>query len=311
MSFPTSHIRIAEPIAAALARGEPVVALETAVLTHGLPASTNIETALAMEAAVRDAGALPATIGVVEGEIIVGLSDEELHCLAASSGVVKASPRDLPVVMARRLSAGTTVAATAFLAHTAGIAVFVTGGIGGVHRQAGQSFDISADLPVLARTPITVVCAGAKSVLDLPATLEWLETAGVPVIGYGTDEFPGFFVRQTGLPLPARADTPDEVAALVGAQRALGLPQALLVAVPPPADAALAREHVQGLLEEALAELTRRGVQGKEVTPFLLSELARRSSGATLETNVALLLNNAAIGAAMARALAARTLAGR
>ena len=298
-------LRVAQPVAAVLAAGGPVVALETAVLTHGLPAPINLETALAMEAAVRAAAAVPATIGLLNGQPTVGLSEDELRRLAAARDVIKASPRDLAVALARGLSGGTTVGATALLAQAAGIGVFVTGGLGGVHRGAATSFDISADLPVLARTPIVVVCAGAKSVLDLPATLEWLETAGVPVVGYGTDELPGFYVRTTGLRLTARADSPEEVAAIVRAQRALGLPPALVVAVPPPADVALAHEDVEAWLAEALVELTRGGVAGREVTPFLLAELARRSEGATLRANVALLLNNAAVGAAIARALTA------
>jgi pseudouridine-5'-phosphate glycosidase len=263
----------------------------------------NLETARAMEAAVREAGALPATVGVLDGDLIVGLSDAELERLADAPGVVKASVRDLPLVVARRLSAGTTVAATAFLARAAGVEVFVTGGIGGVHRGAGASFDISADLPALASTPIVVVCAGAKSVLDLPATLEWLETAGVPVVGYGTDELPGFFVRETGLRLTARADTPAEVAAIHRAQRTLDLRQALLVTAPPPADVAVPADQAAALLDEALAALGEQGVHGGEVTPFLLAEVAARSEGATVTANVALLLNNAQIGAAIARAV--------
>jgi pseudouridine-5'-phosphate glycosidase len=298
-------LRVAPAVAAALARGAPVVALETAVLTHGLPRPTNLETARAMEAAVRSAGALPATVGALDGALIVGLAEAELERLGRADGVVKASVRDLPLVVARRWSAGLTVAATARLARAAGIDVFATGGIGGVHRGAAASFDISADLPVLARTPLVVVCAGAKSMLDLPATLEWLETAGVPVIGYGTDELPGFIVRATGLRLAARADDPAEVAAIYRAQRALGLEQALLVTVPPPAEVAVPAGAAAALLEAALAALGERGVHGGEVTPFLLGDLAARSGGATLRANVALLLNNARLGAAIAQALRA------
>jgi pseudouridine-5'-phosphate glycosidase len=298
-------LRVAPAVAAALARGAPVVALETAVLTHGLPRPTNLETARAMEAAVRAAGALPATVGALDGALIVGLAEAELERLGRADGVVKASVRDLPLVVARRWSAGLTVAATARLARAAGIDVFATGGIGGVHRGAAASFDISADLPVLARTPLVVVCAGAKSMLDLPATLEWLETAGVPVIGYGTDELPGFIVRATGLRLAARADDPAEVAAIYRAQRALGLEQALLVTVPPPAEVAVPAGAAAALLEAALAALGERGVHGGEVTPFLLGDLAARSGGATLRANVALLLNNARLGAAIAQALRA------
>jgi pseudouridine-5'-phosphate glycosidase len=252
---------------------------------------------------VRAGGATPATIGALDGDLIVGLTDDELRRLAEAEGAIKASVRDLPVVVARRRSAGMTVAATATLARLAGIEVFVTGGIGGVHRGAGASFDISADLPALASTPLVVVCAGAKTVLDLPATLEWLETAGAPVVGYGTDELPGFFVRETGLRLTARADSPAEVAAIHRAQRSLGLPQALLVAVPPPAEAAVPADRAAALLDESLRALGARAVHGGDVTPFLLGDLVERSGGATLRANVALLLSNARVGAAIARAL--------
>ena len=298
------HLRFPRPVAQALAARQPVVALETAVLTHGLPAPANLETALAMEAAVREAGAVPATVGLLDGTAVVGLTEQEMRRLATEPDARKASIRDLPMAVARRWSAGTTVAATAALAHAAGIEVFVTGGIGGVHHQGGATFDISADLPVLASVPLVVVCAGAKTILDLPATLEWLETAGVPVVGYGADEFPGFFVRQTGLPLAARVDTPAEVVAITLAQRELGLPQALVLAVPAPAETALAGEATEAMLAAALAELANRRLPGRDVTPFLLGELGRRSGGATLTANIALLLNNARVGAAVAVALA-------
>jgi pseudouridylate synthase len=299
-----SPIQIDQQVAAALATDAPVVALETAVLTHGLPRPLNLETSLAMEAEVRDGGAIPATVGIVDGAPIVGLSADQLRRLANDTGVAKASLRDLSVLMATGRSAGTTVAATAWLAHRAGIRVFVTGGIGGVHQDASTSFDISTDLPTLAQTPIVIVCSGAKSVLDLPATLEWLETAGVPVVGYQTDELPGFVVRETGLRLIARADDADTVAAMFRAQRRLGLSQALVVVVPPPAESAVAADLFESWRQDALAELARQRISGKEVTPFLLNELERRSGGVTLRANVALLRQNARVGAAIGRALA-------
>ena len=305
---PPVGVEIAPAVAAAVAAKQPIVALETAILTHGLPRPANLETALAVEETVRQAGALPATIGVVEGRIVVGLSEQQLATLAAPGAATKASVRDLPVVVARRGSAGTTVAATVWAAHSAGIAVVVTGGIGGVHRGASASFDVSADLPVLAQTPICLVCAGAKTILDLPATVEWLETAGVPVLGYGTDDFPGFFLRSTGLPVSARVDSAVEVAAIVRAQRVLGLRPAVLVAVPVPAEAAIPSERLDALQREAEAELAQATTRGKDVTPFLLAELERRSAGETLRANVALIRRNAEVGAAIARELAAANL---
>jgi pseudouridine-5'-phosphate glycosidase len=298
-------VHVSPAVTVALSSGAPVVALETAVLTHGLPRPLNLEAVRAMAAAVRAGGATPAVVGALDGRFIVGLDDEELTRLADAPDAVKASIRDLPVVVARRLAAGTTVATTAWLAHRAGIAVFATGGIGGVHRGAATSFDISADLPVLATTPLVVVCAGAKTVLDLPATLEWLETAGVPVVGYGVGELPGFFVPATGLRLAARADTPAEVAAIEAAQRALGLRSALVLAVPPPAAVAVPAADAEAHLQAALADLTAQGVHGSAVTPFLLGHLAEHSGGATLRANLALLTNNAAVGAAVAVALVA------
>lgn len=303
MSY-SPQVDIAPSVTAALAHHAPVVALETAVLTHGLPRPLNLATVRAMAMAVRAGGATPAIVGALDGRFIVGLDDEQLDRLADASGAVKASIRDLPVVAARGLAAGTTVATTALLAHMAGIDVFATGGIGGVHRGAAGNFDISADLPVLATTPIVVVCAGAKTVLDLPATLEWLETAGVPVVGYGIDELPGFFVPTTGLRLVARADTPAEVAAIVAAQRALGQRQALVLAVPPPVAVALPAAEAEAHLAAALAAQVAQGIHGSAVTPFLLGQLAEHSDGATLRANIALLTNNASVGAAIAAALA-------
>ncbi len=294
---------VAPAVAAALGQGRPVVALETAILTHGLPRPANVETALAVEEEVRARGAVPATIGIVDGRVVVGLAREQICALGERAGTWKCSVRDLPVALAQGAWGGTTVAATAWASARAGIEVFVTGGIGGVHRHATATFDVSADLPVLASTPVTVVCAGAKSVLDLPATLEYLETAGVPVLGFQTGEFPAFYVRTSGLPVDACVDSPHEAARIIRTARALGQRHGLLVCVPPPAEQALDPAHFERLLEEALAAAREAGVRGKAVTPFLLAYLERASSGATLAVNIALIRQNARVGAEIAAAL--------
>jgi pseudouridine-5'-phosphate glycosidase len=308
----------------------PAVALESTVISHGLPYPENLRTALRLEETVRSQGAVPATIGVIGGEIIVGLDRAQIEHLATARGVRKVSRRDLPVVVARRLDGATTVATTAWAAHQAGISVFATGGIGGVHRsgswkpeagplspEAGASrssvqypassflsADISADLPELAQTPVLVVCAGAKAILDLPATLEWLETHGVPVVGYGTDRFPAFYNSDSGLPVDVRADSPEEVAALYRAQRALDLPGGMLVTVPVPAEAELPRDRMESAIAQALGEAEARGVRGRALTPFLLSRVSALTEQASLDANLALLENNARVGAQIAVALA-------
>lgn len=288
-------------IAAALAEGKPVVALESALITHGLPAPFNLEIARSLEAAVRQGGATPATIAILDGSVRVGLTSVELERLAGEGNAAKVSLRDLPAVLAQGRSGGTTVAATAYLAHRAGIAVFATGGIGGVHR--GHPEDVSADLPVLAATPIVVVCAGAKAILDLPRTLETLETLGVPVIGYGTDTFPAFTSRSSGLPVPLRADTPAEVAAMARARGALGLRAALLVCAPIPVEAELPWEEVEAEIEAAVAAAEAQGIAGKALTPFLLARLTEQTGGRSRQANEALLLNNVRIAARIAVAL--------
>jgi len=292
-------------IAQALAAGAPVVALESALITHGLPAPVNLEVARRLEATVRAEGALPATIAVLDGAVHVGLSETELEQLAQQPAD-KVSLRDLPVVLAQGRNGGTTVAATVALAHCAGIRVFATGGIGGVHR--GHAEDVSADLPALAATPIVVVCAGAKAILDLPRTLEALETLGVPVIGYGSDTFPAFTSRSSGLPVAARADSPQEVAAMARARDALGLRPALLVCAPIPAEAELPWEDAQSEIEAAVGEAEQVGIAGRDLTPFLLARLAERTGGRSRAANEALLLNNARIAAHIARALAGESL---
>ncbi len=286
---------------------QPLVALESTVIAHGLPYPENVETALAMEAAVRSEGATPRTIGIVGGRIVVGLSEEQIRHLATAGDVAKVSLRDLPVVLARRRDGATTVAATMWLADRHGIPVFATGGIGGVHRGSGPpghgSFDVSADLEALAQTPMTVVCAGPKAILDLPATREVLETRGVTVVGYGTDEMPAFYSRRSGLPVDVRCDTPEEVARLVHTRQTLGLPGATLVMVPIPEEAEIPREEIEPAIEEAHAEARRQGLRSAAVTPFLLARLAERTAGRSLQANRALLVHNARIAARIARAL--------
>jgi pseudouridine-5'-phosphate glycosidase len=295
-------IQLSLPVQVALREGRPVVALESTVIAHGLPYPQNLETALALEERIRKEGAVPATIAVLHGVLRVGLERDDLEYIATADGVRKVSRRDLPLVVARREDGATTVAATMWIAHRASIRVFATGGIGGVHR--GHAADVSADLAELARTPVIVVCSGVKEILDLPRTLEWLETWGVPVIGYGTDELPAFYVRHSGLPVDARADTPTDVARIVAAQRSLGLESGLVVAVPIPEEDALDESQLEAVIAEALTEAESRQTKGKEITPFLLSYLHERTGGDTLRANIALLRNNAAVAAQIARALA-------
>jgi pseudouridine-5'-phosphate glycosidase len=304
------QLTVLPAVEAALRDGRPVVALESTIVTHGMPYPRNLQTARAVESTVREHGAEPATIAVLNGAPRVGLEPFELERLAAAGAggpregsVVKASRRDLPAVVARGGSAGTTVAATMYLAHLAGIRVFATGGIGGVHRGAETTFDVSADLDELARTPVAVVSAGAKSILDLPRTLEVLETRGVLVVGYGTGEFPAFFSRASGLALDHRADTPAELAAVLAAHQALGGRGGILVANPvPPADE-LPADEVTASIDQAVAEAERSGVGRKELTPYLLGRVVELTGGRSLTANVALVRNNAALAAATAAAL--------
>lgn len=297
-------MRIGDEVRAALDGSRPVVALESTIITHGLPRPRNLDVARQAEDVVRRAGAVPATIGVVRGEAVVGLSDDDLATLAADDTVVKCGLRDLPVASVSGASGGTTVAATAWLAHAAGIKVFSTGGLGGVHRGASTTFDESADLVTLSRVPIVMVSAGVKSILDVPATLERLETLNIPVLGYRTDRFPGFYVRDSGCPAPARVETPDEVAAIARARDGLGMTQAVLVTLPVTQADELDHALHARVLAEALAAADERGVSGHDVTPFLLDWFHRETAGASLETNVALYVANIALGAQIATALA-------
>jgi pseudouridine-5'-phosphate glycosidase len=294
-----------QEVADALENKRPVVALESTVIAHGLPYPRNIETALVLEKRVREGGAVPATIAVFEGEFCVGLSESQIERLATDKNIRKISRRDLPVAVGRKLNCATTVATTSFVAHRAGIEIFATGGIGGVHR--GMAADVSADLPELARTPITVVCSGAKIVLDLPATREWLETNGVTVLGWQTDELPAFYSRRSGLPVDEHVETAEEVARITRARDELQMPGAILLTVPVPTDFEIQIEELETILREALAAAERQNIRGKEITPFLLSQMSQRSGGRTLKSNIALLENNARIAAQVAVSLSKKT----
>lgn len=289
-------------VRAALAQGQPVVALESTLITHGLPEPENLQVAQAMEDAVRQHGAVPATIAVLGGQITVGLNRDQLEYLASAKKVRKCSRRDLPLVVARGEDGATTVAGTMIVAHWAGIKIFGTGGIGGVHR--GYPFDESADLMELARTPVTVVCAGAKAILDLPLTLEVLETQGVPVIGYQTDELPAFYSRTSGLPVDVRVDTPAEAARLIEAAHQLKLSGGQLITVPVPAAAEWPAAEAHIIINQAIDDAQAAGISGKAVTPYLLGRVSQLSDGRSKQANKALLINNAGVAAQIAVALA-------
>ncbi len=293
---------LGKEIRRALAAGRPVVALESTVIAHGLPHPHNVDTALAMEAAVRDGGAVPATIGLIDGKAVIGLSEDEIRRMASDDDVIKVSRRDLAAVLATRATGATTVAATIFLAARAGIPMMATGGLGGVHRGGETSLDVSADLYELARVPVGVVCAGAKAILDLPRTLEVLETLGVPVVGFQTSEFPAFYSRESGLETSHTVANTEEAARLIEAQTALGLGGVLIVQ-PPPAQQAIAKPDVETWIASALEEAAAAGVTGGAVTPFLLERVSALSEGRALSANVALLVENARLAAAIAGAL--------
>lgn len=287
----------------ALAAKRPIVALESTVIAHGLPHPQNLETAHRLERIVDQAGAVPATIAVLAGQLSVGLTRNQIQFIAGSSDIKKISIRDLPIAIAREWNGATTVASTSWIAARAGIEVFATGGIGGVHR--GTLPDVSADLPVLASTPIVVVCSGAKIVLDLPATREWLETNGVTVVGYGCDEMPAFYSCESGLPVDTRCDSPEAVTEIFRAQEALGISSALLVTVPVPREFEVPATMLTSALNDALDQAEQQLITGRQLTPFLLSHMAEASGGATLRANIALLENNARVAAEIAGALKA------
>lgn len=298
-------LSISDEVRETLAAGKPVVALESTIITHGMPYPTNVETARGVEAVVRAHGATPATIAVLDGRLVAGMDAATLERLATSAQVTKASRRDLAAVLVNGGTAGTTVAATMIVAALADIPIFATGGIGGVHRGAGETFDISADLLELASTPVTVVCAGAKSILDLPKTLEVLETHGVPVLGYGTEDFPAFFSRTSGLRVDHRFDTPQELARVIAAQRALGLKTGILVTNPIPLADAIDPASIDPHIAAAVRDAEAKGIGRKELTPYLLGRILERTRGRSLEANIALVRNNAALAAQVAVALAA------
>ena len=299
------YLQVAEEVKEALADGRPVVAFESTIISHGMPWPRNVETALAAEELARMNGAVPATIALLDGAIVVGLTGAQIERLGTERDVVKASRRDIAWALAGRRTSATTVSATMIAARAAGIDVFATGGIGGVHRGSTDTSDVSADLTELAATSVCVVSAGAKAILDLPRTLETLETLGVPVVGYGTSEFPAFYSRSSGLPAPLRVDSPGEVAAMLLAQRGLGFPQGILVANPVPAEHEIPAHQIDAWIAQALADLSARDIRGKAVTPFLLGRIVELSGGASLAANVALFHNNVRVACAISSALCA------
>ncbi|MBN2551667.1 MAG: pseudouridine-5'-phosphate glycosidase [Spirochaetales bacterium] len=298
------YLHVRSDVAEALRLQRPVIVLESTIIAHGLPRPQNVTVALQAEEEARSLGAVPATVGILEGRIVIGLDPGQIERLGTEEGVLKVSRRDFAYALAGGRTGATTVCGTMMVARLAGIRVFATGGIGGVHRGAERSLDISADLLELARTPVIVVSAGAKAILDLSGTLEFLETRGVPVIGYRTDRFPAFYSADSGLPLDLVADSPEQVAAVYRVQRSLGLEQGLLVANPVPKEHEIPRATMEGYIGTALAELERAGVRGKQVTPFLLSKVLELSGGRSLDSNIALLLNNVRLACRIAAALA-------
>ena len=293
-----------DEVRAARAAGKPIVALESTIISHGMPYPQNVQTAREVEQIIRDGGATPATIALIDGKICVGLSDAQLEQLGNTEGVLKVSRRDLPYVLSQKKLGATTVAATMICADLADIRVFVTGGIGGVHRGAQTSFDISADLQELAHTSVAVVCAGAKSILDLPLTLEYLETHGVPVVSVGQAQFPAFFTRESGLNADFQLDSAAELADFIRTKWQLGLNGGVVVANPVPQADAMPKTEIDAMTEQALREAEAQGVNGKAVTPFLLARIKQLTGGRSLDTNIALVKNNAVLGAALAVQLA-------
>ncbi len=297
----TPILHVSSEVQRAIDAHQPIVALESTLITHGLPRPRNLEVAQLLEQTVRDNGAVPATIAILRGEIHVGLTADELKSLANTDGVRKISRRDLPIVVAQKLNGATTVAATMWIAAQAGIKVFATGGIGGVHR--GQPFDVSADLPELAHTPVVVVCAGAKAILDLPLTLEWLETHGVPVLGFETNTFPAFYSKSSGLPIDARVDSAAEAAQIITAKFDLGLDGGVLIGVPVPDQYALPNDQAEAAIQQALQLAEEQNIRGTLITPFLLKHVSDLTGGESQTSNVALLQNNARVAALIAAAL--------
>ena len=298
------YLSISPEVQEALKAGTPVVALESTIISHGMPYPQNVETALKVEQTIRENGAVPATIAIIGGQLKAGCTPEEIEYLGKKGqAVIKASRRDLPVLIARKADGATTVTTTMIIAAMAGIKVFATGGIGGVHRGAQQTFDISADLEELAQTPVMVVCAGAKSILDLGLTLEYLETKGVPVIGYGTEELPAFYTRHSGFKVDYRIDTPEELAAAFKAKMDCGLKGGMLVTNPIPEEFSMPKEVIDKAIDQALREMDEAGIHGKQCTPFLLAKVKDLTGGESLASNIQLVLNNARLAAKTAKAL--------
>ncbi len=299
------YLDISPEVAEALNNGKPVVALESTIISHGMPYPRNVKTALLVEQTIRENGAVPATIAIIGGRLKAGLSEAEIEYLGKSGrNVAKASRRDLAALIARKADGATTVTTTMMIAHMAGIGIFATGGIGGVHRGAETTMDISADLEELGNTPVMVICAGAKSILDLGLTLEYLETKGVPVIGYGTNELPAFYTRHSGFGVDYRADSPAELAAMFNAQRELGLKGGMLVTNPIPEEYSMDKAVIDAAIEQALKEAEEAGIKGKETTPFLLAKVVELTGGDSLDSNIQLVLNNARLAAKTAAELA-------
>ena len=285
----------------ALLNNKPVVALESTIISHGMPYPKNVETALRVEQMIKDHGAIPATIGIIDGEPIVGMTPEEIELFGKTKGILKASRRDLPVIYAKKLWAATTVASTMIIANQAGIEIFVTGGIGGVHRGAQETMDISADLQELAKTNVTVICAGAKAILDLPLTLEYLETMGVPVLGFGTNELPAFYTAHSGLKVDYKIDNYQEAAKIIVEKRKSNLKGGILITNPIPEKYAMDEKIINDAINKALDEANKQGIKGKEITPFLLKTIVELTGGDSLESNIQLVLNNAMVGAEISK----------
>lgn len=301
------HLDVSPEVAEALAGGRPVVALESTIISHGMPYPQNVETALKVEAIIRENGAVPATVAVIGGRLKAGLSPDEIERLGkAGASVAKASRRDLAVLAARGQDGATTVTTTMIIANMAGIQVFATGGIGGVHRGAETTMDISADLEELAHTPVMVICAGAKSILDLGLTLEYLETHGVPVIGYGTKELPAFYTRRSGFSVDYQIDSPEELARVFRVQRELGFQNGMLVANPIPEEYSMDPDVINKAIDQAVAEAREKGIHGKETTPFLLAKIKDITGGDSLDSNIQLVFNNARLAARTAAAMCAQ-----
>ena len=290
-------MKISNEVLEALKNNKPVVALESTIISHGMPYPRNVECALAVEKVIRDNGAIPATIGIIEGEPIVGMSPEEIEVFGKTKGIAKVSRRDLPLVIASKKWGATTVSATMILAQKANIEFFVTGGIGGAHRKANETFDVSADLDELGKTDVTVICAGPKAILDLNLTMEYLETKGVPVIGYKTDKLPAFYTRESKLGVDYNASSPQEIAKIVKAKREYELHGGVLVCDPIPEEYSLDSSYIDKYIDEALKEMEEKGIKGKDETPFLLAKIVELTGGKSLDTNIKLILNNAKLGA--------------